>query len=75
MGHKCSPDFAQEDMGNIFCIHLDNLKSNLVKEGKMEKSNCFGMQFHPERSGKIGLKLLENFLRIAIKLQGKPRLD
>jgi hypothetical protein len=36
--------YYKEDMGNIFCLHLDKLKSNLVKEGKMEKSNCFGME-------------------------------
>ena len=27
------------------------------------KGNLFATQFHPERSGRIGLKLLENFSR------------
>ena len=30
----------------------------------IEKGNVFACQFHPEKSGKWGLKILENFLRI-----------
>ncbi|MBN2281779.1 MAG: imidazole glycerol phosphate synthase subunit HisH [Candidatus Marinimicrobia bacterium] len=30
----------------------------------MAKDNFFGMQYHPEKSGKVGAKILENFLRI-----------
>ena len=29
----------------------------------IQKNNIYGCQFHPERSGAVGLKLLENFLK------------
>jgi glutamine amidotransferase len=31
----------------------------------VQKNNFYGMQFHPERSGKTGERLLKNFLEIA----------
>ncbi|MBO8180217.1 MAG: imidazole glycerol phosphate synthase subunit HisH [Archaeoglobus sp.] len=30
----------------------------------IERENYFGFQFHPEKSGKIGLRILENFVSI-----------
>ncbi len=33
----------------------------------VEKDNFYGTQFHPEKSGKIGIKILNNFLSIGNK--------
>lgn len=30
----------------------------------IRKDNVYGCQFHPEKSGKIGLKIIENFLKL-----------
>ena len=30
----------------------------------VKKDNIYGFQFHPEKSGKIGLKIIENFVKI-----------
>ena len=37
-----------------------NYSSNIVCS--VEKENIFGTQFHPEKSDKIGLQIIQNFI-------------
>ena len=39
-----------------------NYASNIVCA--IEKENIFGTQFHPEKSDKIGLKIIDNFIKL-----------
>jgi glutamine amidotransferase len=40
------------------CIYGDNIIAAVIR-----KENVFGCQFHPEKSGNVGLKILEKFLK------------
>jgi len=55
-----SYEFIPEDKNMI--LATTDYSSNIVCS--VEKENIFGAQFHPEKSDKIGLKLIENFLAI-----------
>ena len=55
-----SYEFIPEDQ-NVISATTD-YASNIVCS--VEKENIFGTQFHPEKSDKIGLKIIDNFIRL-----------
>ena len=55
-----SYEFVPEDKGVISAT--TDYSSNIVCS--IERENIFGTQFHPEKSDKIGLKIIENFLSL-----------
>ena len=55
----------------IYRIDIENayiLYKGLIEKFKdifkVEKENIFGTQFHPEKSDKIGLKIIDNFISL-----------
>ncbi|MDA9876774.1 imidazole glycerol phosphate synthase subunit HisH [Candidatus Pelagibacter sp.] len=55
-----SYEFIPEDK-NVISATTD-YSSNIVCS--VEKENIFGTQFHPEKSDKLGLKIIENFFNL-----------
>ena len=55
-----SYEFIPEDE-NVISATTD-YSSNIVCS--VEKENIFGTQFHPEKSDKIGLKIINNFIKL-----------
>ena len=55
-----SYEFIPDDKGVI--SSTTDYSSNIVSS--VEKENIFGTQFHPEKSDKIGLKIIDNFIRL-----------
>ena len=55
-----SYEFIPENK-NVISATTD-YSSNIVCS--VEKENIFGTQFHPEKSDKIGLKIIENFIKL-----------
>ena len=49
--HACDATIAQPDYGGIFSAALG-------------RGNFFGTQFHPEKSGRAGERILRNFLKL-----------
>jgi glutamine amidotransferase len=55
-----SYEFVPEDKTVISAT--TEYSSNIVCS--IEKENIFGTQFHPEKSDKIGLKIINNFINL-----------
>ena len=55
-----SYEFIPEDKSVISATA--DYSSNIVCS--VEKKNIFGTQFHPEKSDKLGLKIIDNFLKL-----------
>lgn len=75
-----SPLFAGMEAGHAYFVHsykvIPEERGDLLAttdyygpvSAIVGRKNVYGMQFHPEKSGDVGLKLLANFLALA----GKP---
>ena len=55
-----SYEFIPKD--NSVTVATTDYSSNIVCA--IEKENIFGTQFHPEKSDKIGLKIIDNFINL-----------
>lgn len=73
---QSSPLFNELEEGYVYFVHSFHAKlkheQNLLAVGDyygpvtaiVNKDNVYGMQFHPEKSGELGMRLLQNFLAL-----------
>lgn len=62
------PDECRFYFVHSYCVHVDNEKNSILKtsygitfDAAIQKSNIYGVQFHPEKSHRFGMNLLKNF--------------
>lgn len=65
------PDEPRYYFVHSYRVHVDNESDSILKchygiefDAAVQHKNIFGAQFHPEKSHKFGMRLLENFARI-----------
>ena len=63
MVHSYRADVCNEQIAT--CTYGDTFAAALAKD------NFFGVQFHPEKSGNIGLQILKNFIENASKINNE----
>ncbi|HEX7056343.1 MAG TPA: imidazole glycerol phosphate synthase subunit HisH [Bacilli bacterium] len=75
--HAGSPLLHEVEEGYVYFVHSykvvpDNPSDLLASTDYCEqvaaivgRNHVYGMQFHPEKSGRIGMQLLHNFLKLA----------
>ncbi|MDQ0115913.1 imidazole glycerol phosphate synthase subunit HisH [Paenibacillus harenae] len=78
-----SPLFEGLEEGHVYFVHSFHVKPELASDllattdynqqvtAIVGRGNVYGMQFHPEKSGELGMQLLGNFLAMT----GSPRLQ
>jgi glutamine amidotransferase len=56
--HSYYPEPKEENV----CASMTDYGTNFPSA--VFKNNVYGVQFHPEKSQKVGLKIMENFLKL-----------
>lgn len=74
-----SPLFEEVEEGHVYFVHSFHVKPEQAGDllavtdyyqqvtAIVGRNNVFGMQFHPEKSGSVGMKLLGNFLALCTR--------
>ena len=63
--HTFAPDDVDEESSLALCRH------GRAFPAVSARGRVFGTQFHPEKSSDLGLRILENYLRIAFEAEGE----